>query len=68
MCCDSWGRKESDTTEQLISDLSLSPVDHVSSKLSTMIHESCLALHGMAHSFIELDKAVVHVIRLANFL
>ena len=23
-----------------------------------------MALHGMVHSFIELDKAVVHVIRL----
>ena len=32
---------------------------------------SCLswvALHGMVHSFIELDKAVVHVIRLVSFL
>ena len=27
-----------------------------------------IALHGMAHSFIELDKAVVCVIRLAGFL
>ena len=25
-------------------------------------------LHGMAHSFIELDKVVVHVIRLVSFL
>ena len=39
-----------------------SPVDHVLSELSTM------ALHGMAHSFIELNKAVVHVIRLVGFL
>ena len=23
---------------------------------------SCVTLHGMAHSFIELDKAVIHVI------
>ena len=29
---------------------------------------SWMALHGMAHSFIELDKAVVHVIRLVSFL
>ena len=39
-----------------------SPVDHVLSELST----TCLyrvALHGMADSFIELDKGVVHVIR-----
>ena len=27
-----------------------------------------MALHGMVHSFIELDKAVVHVIRLVGFL
>ena len=29
-----------------------------------MTHLSWVALHGMAHSFIELDKAVVHVIKL----
>ena len=44
-----------------------SPVDHVLSELSTMTHPSWVALHGMAHSFIELDKAVVHVIRLVSF-
>ena len=38
-----------------------SPVDHVLSELSTMICPSWVALQGMAHSFIELDKAVVHV-------
>ena len=27
-----------------------------------------VSLHGMAHSFIELDKAVVHVINLISFL
>jgi len=27
-----------------------------------------VALHGVAHSCIELDKAVVHVIRLVSFL
>ena len=27
-----------------------------------------VALHGMAHSFIEVDKAVVHVIILVGFL
>ena len=48
------------------SDLPLpSPMDHV---LSTMTHPSWVALHGMAHSFIELDKAVVHVISLISFL
>ena len=38
-----------------------SPVDHVFSELSTMIHPSLVVLHCMAH-FIALDKAVVHVI------
>ena len=41
-----------------------STVDHVLSELSTMTHPSWVALHVMAHSFIELDKAVVHVIKL----
>ena len=45
-----------------------SPVDHVLSELSTMTHLSCVALHRMGHSFIELDKAVVHVIWLVSFL
>ena len=45
-----------------------SPVDHILSELSTMTHLSWVALHGMAHSFIELDKAVVHVISLVSFL
>ena len=27
-----------------------------------MTHPSWVALHGMAHSFIELDKTVVHVL------
>ena len=33
-----------------------------------MTYPSWVALHGMAHSFIELDKGVVHVIRLVSFL
>ena len=45
-----------------------SPVDYVVSELSTMTWLSWVALHGMAHSFIELDKAVVHVISLISFL
>ena len=45
-----------------------SPGDHILSELSTMTRLSWVALHGMAHSFIELDKAVVHVIRLISFL
>ena len=43
-------------------------MDYVLSELSTMTHPSWVALHGMAHSFIELDKAVVHVISLVSFL
>jgi len=39
-----------------------SPVDHILSELSTMTHPSWVAPHGMAHSFIELDKAVIQVI------
>ena len=45
-----------------------SPVDHIFSELSTMTRPSCVALYGMAHSFIELDKAVIHVIILFSFL
>ena len=45
-----------------------SPVDLVLSELSTMTRPSWVALHGMAHVFIELDKAVVHVIKLVSFL
>ena len=45
-----------------------SPVDHVLSELSTMTHPSWVALQDMVHSFIELDKAVVHVISLVRFL
>ena len=45
-----------------------SPVDHALSELSTMTRSSWVALHGMAHSFIELDKAVVHEISLISFL
>ena len=46
----------------------LSLVDHALSELSTMTRPSWMALHGMAHGFIELDKAVVHVISLVSFL
>ena len=45
-----------------------SPVNHILSELSTMTCPSWVALHHMAHSFTELDKAVVHVIRLVSFL
>ena len=45
-----------------------SPVNHILSELSTMTCPSWVALHSTAHSFIELDNAVVHVIRLVSFL
>ena len=38
------------------------------SEFSTITHPSWVALPGMAHSFIEIDKAVVHVISLVSFL
>ena len=45
-----------------------SPVDHILSELFITTHLSWVALHSIAHSFIELDKAMVHVIRLVSFL
>ena len=45
-----------------------SPGDHVLSELSGMTRPSWVALHCTALSFIEVDKAVVHVIRLVSFL
>ena len=40
-----------------------SPMDHVLSWTDIWV-----ALHSMAHSFIELDKSVIHVISLVSFL
>ena len=55
--------------EEYRSDLPfLSLVENALLELSTMTCLSWVALHGMAHSFIELDKVVVHVIRLVSFL
>ena len=42
-------------------------MDHILSELSTMTHLSWVVLHDEAHNFIELDKAVVHVISLITF-
>ena len=42
-------------------------VDHILSELSTMIRCSSVALHGMAHSFTELHKAMRHMIILVIF-
>ena len=44
------------------------PVNLVLSELSTMTRPSWVVLHGMAHRFTELYKAVIHVIILVNFL
>ena len=33
----------------------------------TMTHPSCVALHGMAHSFIVSDKIVIRVVHLISF-
>ena len=38
------------------------------SELSTMTYPSWLALHGMAQSFTELDRAVVQVISLVSLV
>ena len=45
-----------------------SPVGQILSEISTMNHPYWVAPHGMAHGFIELDMAVVHVISLISFL
>ena len=45
-----------------------SPVDHVLSELCTMTCPSSVVLHGLIHSFIHFNKAVVHVIMLVSFL
>ena len=44
------------------------PVDHILSELSTKTRPSWVALHIVTHYFIELDKAVIHVISLVRFL
>ena len=41
---------------------------HVLSELSTRTRLFRVALHGMAHRFIELNKAVIYVISLVSFL
>ena len=42
-------------------------MDHILPELSTMTRMSWVALHGMAHIFIELDKVVACVISLISF-
>ena len=43
-------------------------MDHVLSELSTMTRPSRVTLHVMTNSFLELDKAVAHVLSLVSFL
>ena len=43
-------------------------MDHVLPELSTITRLSWVTLQGMADSFIELHKAVIHVIILVSFL
>ena len=43
-----------------------SPVDYALSVLFTMTCPSWVTLHCMAHSFVELEKAVIHVISLVS--
>ena len=43
-------------------------MDYILSELSTKTHPSCVILHGMAYSFTELYKSVIHVIILVSFL
>ena len=61
----SWGSQGKNTEVVLLFP---SPVDHILLDVSTTTHPSWVALHGMAHHYIELDKAVVHVISLISFL
>ena len=57
------------STQDYWSDLPFPyPVDHDLSELSTMTCLSWVAIHSMVHSFIKLDKMMVHVIRLVSFL
>ena len=43
-------------------------MDPILSELATMTHPSWVALQGMANSFTELDKTVIHVINLVSFM
>ena len=37
-------------------------------KLSTLTHSSWVALHSLTHGFMELHKAMIHVVILVSFL
>ena len=63
-CC-SWSSRGKNTE---VVCHSLLQWNHVLSELSTMTCPSCLALYGVAHSFTELDKAVIHIIHFVSFL
>ena len=54
--------------QEYLSGLSFpSPVYHVLSELRTVAHLFWVALYGMAPSFNELVKAVIHVISFISF-
>ena len=55
--CSSWGPHSKNTWNGLPFP---PPVEHILSELSTMTNWSSVALHGMAHSFIELRKPLRH--------
>ena len=97
-CCDSLGRKESDTTERLnwtelnwpwefMFDYPIFFSFHTvhgvfkarilkwftipfstGTRYIRTLHHDLSILGGMAHSFIELDKAVIHLVSLVHFL
>ena len=58
-----WGSQGKNTEEVFHSLLQWTSL----SELSSMIRPSWVALHGLAHSFIELHKAVIHVVILVKF-
>ena len=62
----SWGSQGKNTEVVCLQSIAFSRGPHF---VRTLHHDpSWVDLHGMAYSFIELDKAVVHVIRLVSFL
>ena len=62
-----WGEYSQGKKTEVICH-SLLQWNHILSELSTRTHPFRVAPHGMAHSFTELDKAVVHVVRLVGVL
>ena len=61
---ESWVKPFPDSIYDLSRAISIfnfpSPVEHILSELSTMTCPFWVALHSMAHSFIELDRTTVY--------